>query len=263
MAKKLIIANWKMNLSPKDSASRIKTFASLLKNLPQKRLRNIAEIVVCPSFSALSCVGSVAVKTGGLIGSFAQDFLWSQEGASTGEESAVYLKELGVKYVIAGHSERRMYMGETDVMVGKKVEAILSNGSMAPVICVGEKKDERVGTIRKRIVRSQIISAISFIRRQRQKRPFVIAYEPVWAIGTGIACTPVDCARMYAFIKKTLSDALGAQYVSKWCRILYGGSVSGMNIKDFVVSGVSDGALVGGASLLPREFFELVRKVVL
>ncbi len=262
MSKKLIIANWKMNLSIKDSKRLTRNLISYIRKIPQGVRGNFPEVVLCPSFSALSDVGQAIASSKGAMRLGAQDCFWSTQGAFTGEESPLFLKELGVEYIIIGHSERRMYLGETNEMISKKIQSCIAEKSLVPVLCVGEKKEERAVRDRERVISSQILSAISLIRELKPKRPFVIAYEPVWAIGTGTPCTPADCATIYSFIQDLLISHLGRAYTKKWCRILYGGSVSAKNINGFVSKGVSDGSLVGGASLNARDFYIMIRSIL-
>jgi triosephosphate isomerase len=258
MKRKLIVANWKMNLSPKDSRRFASALAALAKKSSHGWRGDSLDIVLCPSFSSLSAVRSCLAARRGRIQLGAQDCFWEFRGAFTGEESPLLLAELGVTYIIIGHSERRMNLGETDEMVEKKMRACVREKSLIPILCVGEKSEERMSKDRQQVIRRQILSAISSIRDLKPKRQFVIAYEPVWAIGTGTPCTARDCARMASFIRRILVSQLGSAYTRAWCRIIYGGSVSEKNIKSFVRRGVSDGALVGGASLLAREFYNLI-----
>lgn len=262
MSKKLIIANWKMNFSVADSRRAAVALAARIKKLPKGVEKDLPHVVLCPSFSAIRVVQEAILSVRGRVHVGAQDCFWNGKGAFTGEESPVFLKELGVEYIIVGHSERRMYLGETDEMVGRKIQSFVLEKSLIPILCVGEKKEERASLIRKRVINRQIISAISAIRDVKPKRPFVIAYEPVWAIGTGNVCTVADWVAINLFIQAVLKSQLGTAYTKKWCRILYGGSVSGKNSKDFVSRGVGDGALVGGASLNASDFYTIIRCAV-
>ncbi|MBI4273012.1 triose-phosphate isomerase [Candidatus Uhrbacteria bacterium] len=262
MKKNLIVANWKMNLSLKDSKNRAREFATSITQLSERFKKNLPHIVICPSFSALSAVHTSVRATRGLVKVGSQDCFWDPQGAFTGEESPVFLRELGVEYIIVGHSERRMYLGETHDMIEKKIHSFVKEHTLIPILCVGEKKEDRASAKRTQVISRQILSAISSIRKHKPARPLVIAYEPVWAIGTGNPCTARDCARVNSLIKKILSSYLGTAYTAEWCRIIYGGSVSAKNIRDFVVEGISEGALVGGASLQAREFFHLIRSLL-
>ncbi len=257
----LLIANWKMNLNVQDSCSRAKKIVAMIARLSPIERKKLPDIAIAPSFSALHPVSMILKKSSHPIHLASQDCSWMAKGAYTGEESAVFLQESGVTYSILGHSERRIHMSETDSVIARKVEAVLTHTRSVPVICIGERSEDRHGPRRRKAIQDQLRTATSFICKEKPKRSFVIAYEPVWAIGTGVACAPADCGIIYALIVKLLTQKLGEQYVSDWCRILYGGSVSSGNIAGFVSPGISDGGLVGTASLDASEFFRILRRI--
>lgn len=226
--RKLFVANWKMYLSPDDSAELFKIAA---KN---------SEVVICPSFVVLERLGVLAKKSGIRLG--AQDCFWENRGAYTGEISPLDLKELGCEYVIIGHSERRNYFKETDEMVGKKVKAILSVG-LIPILCVGENEAERKAGKAEARVAEQLQKALAGAGLKKRQE-IIIAYEPVWAIGTGKACAPTAAAEVHALIKRQAAKLFGLKNI----RVLYGGSVEANNAGSYLLHSVVDGILVGGAS---------------
>lgn len=229
--KKLIIFNWKMNLAD---------FSRLDNAKPAS-----VEIVVCPPFTHIERIKklmSSKIKLG------AQNCFWENSGAYTGEISPKILKDLGLEYVITGHSERRKYLEETDEMINKKVSAVLKAGLKA-VLCVGEDSQIRRRGLKsvKDYVKSQLRKDLKGILNKSYGLNLIVAYEPVWAIGTGNPCHPKDALEMIKFIKQTLNS-----------KVLYGGSVDGKNIKNYVKYPEIDGALVGGASLRIKE----VKKII-
>ncbi len=247
MTKPLIIANWKMN---PDTAGR----ATLLANKMERfiaRIRNV-DVVLAPPFPFLLPIAAVTKKA--KLG--AQDVFWKDAGAYTGEVSWFQLKSLRAMHVIVGHSERRIFLNEDDKMVREKVHALLAN-SMTPILCVGER--ERIGDDIPQIVGEQIETALKDIKKNFVKK-LVIAYEPIWAISTMPGArpdTPASAFRAMMYIRKVVSDMCG-RAVADEVRIIYGGSVSAKNISGFLQEGHMQGALVGGASLDPAEFAEIV-----
>ena len=233
-SKKLIVANWKMNPASAREAGRI------------ARASDARGVVVCPPFPFLSAVGALLRRAS--LG--AQDAFWEPQGAFTGAVSALELKRLGVRYVIVGHSERRRVFGETDAIVAKKVAAVAHAGSI-PILCVGETKQEHVAGKTKRVVQRQLRVGLSLYHKPYTPNPIVIAYEPVWAIGTGVADKPAESARIAAFIR--------SQIRAPRVRVLYGGSVNAENVRAFLECSEIGGALVGGASLKVEEFKAIVR----
>lgn len=243
---KLIAANWKMN--PQSYAEAEKLANATIAG--SKGKKNV-EVVLCPPFPWLtdfSHKSSKAIRWG------AQDVFWENRGAYTGEVSPVMLKNSGVEYVIIGHSERRMSLGETDEMVNKKVQAALRAG-LKVILCVGEPLSVRKQgtTAVLRYVRRQLAHAVKNVPKGKRGR-IVVAYEPIWAIGTGIPCDLYLAERMVHACAAELALKEGFRYV----RGLYGGSVNARNAKSYLNAEYIDGLLVGGSSLNAREFRKIV-----
>lgn len=250
--KTLVAGNWKMN----KLVAEARKLAIDIKN----RTVNLAddvEIVLCPPFTALLAVSEVIGESP--IGLGAQNCHWETSGAYTGEVSPLMLREVGCRYVIVGHSERRNLFGETDDMVCKKAKALL-NAGLSPIVCVGERLEEREAGITKDVVRAQVLGSLRGFDSQAMLKT-VIAYEPVWAIGTGRTATPEQAQEVHEFIRDLLTDIYGLDVASK-IRILYGGSVKTSNIEDLVSKDDVDGALVGGASLDANEFTMIVKNAL-
>lgn len=241
----VIAGNWKMHKTIDEA----KTF---LKTLISGELPEDVETVICAPFTALAPLVEAAEKG---IGIGAQNLHWAEEGAFTGEVSARMLTDIGVRYVIIGHSERRAYFAETDETVNRKGKTALKHG-LIPIICVGESLEEREQEKTKQVVREQIVRALEGLGSEEVKR-MIFAYEPIWAIGTGRASTAEDAGEVIGFIRRTIAD-LYDQQVANEVRILYGGSVKPNNIDTFLAESEIDGALVGGASLDPESFRQLV-----
>ena len=245
MRRPMIAGNWKMNKSP---AETVKLIDDLKKITPC----NNAEIVVCPMtvslFAAAQGLKGTEIKLG------AQNVHFEDKGAYTGEANCAALKELGVEYVILGHSERREYFGETDETVNKKVLKVLEQG-MKPIICVGEKLEEKQIGITSEVVCLQTKAALHGVSRV-QVEDVVIAYEPIWAIGTGMTATPDDANTTIRAIRAAIREVYGdaAQNV----RILYGGSMNDKNAHDLMAQSDIDGGLIGGASLIPEKFDKVI-----
>lgn len=236
---KLIVANWKMYLSPNDSME--------IFNVAAKK----GGAVICPSFVALNQLSALAKKNGVWLG--AQNCFWENRGAFTGEISPLDLKEIGCEYVIVGHSERRGYFKETDEMVGKKLKAVLAAG-LIPILCVGENESERKkGKAAMRVV-EQLTKALAGIKKLNAGQGIIIAYEPIWAIGTGKACDTETAVEMHQLIKDKIAKLVGIKNV----RVLYGGSVDDKNIASYLKNSEIDGALVGGASTKKDIFASLL-----
>ncbi len=264
--KPLIIANWKMNPIGKKETERL--FGALKKEL--RKIKN-TEVVICPPFVWLnevwklgfqtfgnSASKSVGLKLGG------QNCFWENEGAFTGEISPLMLKNLGCQYVIIGHSERRKYFQEDDELINKKLKAAFKN-RLRPILCVGEEARD-VFTAGGKIINEmslavseQVKNGLTDISSARISE-LVIAYEPVWAIGTGASCSPDDAMKAALLIKKTLTN-LYNRSVAERVRILYGGSVNDQNAVRYIKDAGMDGLLVGGASLNVSEFTKIVRNI--
>ncbi|WP_461831921.1 triose-phosphate isomerase [Aquifex sp.] len=243
--RRLIAANWKMNKTPKETEEYLKSFLRFVEH-PESR-----EILICPPFPSLCAASEMLKGTGVKLG--AQNCHYEKKGAYTGEVSLPMLKELGCEYVIVGHSERRHIFGESDEVIHKKVVACLEEG-VRPILCVGEKKEEREAGMTFKVVETQIKLALNGIEEHVDR--IDIAYEPVWAIGTGIPATPEDAVEVHTFIRNLLKE-LNPRNEGK-TRILYGGSVKPENAKEFMKHEEINGLLVGTASLDPESFAKIV-----
>jgi triosephosphate isomerase len=211
------------------------------------------EAVVCAPFTALPAL--VAATAGTAVAVGAQNMHWEASGAYTGEISGAMLAELGVKYVIIGHSERRQYYAETDETVNKKAHAAFHYG-LTPIVCVGEKLEEREAGQTKGVCRVQTVAALAGLTPE-QVATVVIAYEPIWAIGTGKSSTADDANEVIGYIRSVVAEQHGADAAQR-IRIQYGGSVKPANVREFMSAPQIDGALVGGASLEPASYVALV-----
>ena len=247
MRKPVIAGNWKMYKTP------IETAAFLHGLIPMVSRATHAEIVVCPPFVSLTAAVEKARGTNIEIG--AQNLFWLKEGAYTGEVSAPMLVAAGCRWVIVGHSERRQYFGETDESVLKKITAALEAG-LIPIVCVGERLEEREGGMTENVLARQFGGGLAGLTPEQFAR-VVIAYEPVWAIGTGRTATPAIAAEAHGFLRGQISARFGKETAEN-CRILYGGSVKPDNIGSLMAQADIDGALVGGASLEPESFASIV-----
>lgn len=247
MRTKLIAANWKMYKTP-DQAS---AFVAAL--LPLVHEHKHVEIVLCPPFVCIPVV--VEALQGFPIGVGAQDLFWEKEGAYTGEVSGLMLAAVGCSHVIIGHSERRQYFGETDDTVNRKLKAALAAG-LQPIVCVGEVLEEREAGLTEEVLTRQCNIAFSDISGV-EAAPLIVAYEPVWAIGTGKTATPEMAEEAHRLIRAQAAKAFGDETAAN-LRILYGGSVKADNAKALMSQLEIDGALVGGASLNPESFAKIV-----
>ena len=245
--KKLVAANWKMYKNPDQTREFFQAFLPLVADHTRD------EIVVCPPYTDLHA--AVESTTGSNVAIGAQDMYWKEEGAFTGEISPGMLLAAGCTHVIIGHSERRQYFGETDDTVNLKLKAGLEAG-LTPIVCVGEVLEEREAGLTEDVLRRQCLRAFHAISAKKASR-LVIAYEPVWAIGTGKTATPQLAAAAHLLIRGEAAKAFG-QGVADNLRILYGGSVKPENAKALMAEEEIDGALVGGASLDPKSFAAIV-----
>ncbi len=242
----LVAGNWKMH----KTVAEARDLAAALTRSP---LPAGVEVAVCPPFTALAEVSRVLEGSAVRLG--AQDLFWEPQGAFTGEVSPVMLTDLGCRYVIVGHSERRQHFGETDEAVARKARAAFAHG-LIPITCVGEQLEDRDAGQTERVVTRQVEIATAGLSLEHV-RQFVIAYEPVWAIGTGRAATGQEANRVISVIRETLArKAAGA---AAQTRVLYGGSVTPDNAAEFSRQPEIDGALVGGASLDVQKFVTIVR----
>ena len=248
MRKKLIAANWKMYKTPHQAEHFVSAFLPLVAD----HVRD--EIVISPPFVCLPVV--IAAVHGSRIHVGGQNMYWEKEGAFTGEISAHMLRSLGCSHVIIGHSERRQYFGETDETVNLKLKSALSSG-LQPIVCVGEILAEREAGLTEQVLRQQCSICFRDISGT-DAAPLIVAYEPVWAIGTGKTATPELAAEAHEVIRAEAAKAFGA-VVAERLRILYGGSVKPENAHALMSKKEIDGALVGGASLDPKSFAAIVK----
>jgi len=244
----LVVGNWKMFTTPAEGADLAAEIARRLGNLQG------VEVVVAPPFTSLAAVGP-AIRGKG-IHLAAQDLHWEERGPFTGAVSRGMLEALGCLYVIVGHSERRKHFGETDQQVNRKIQAALCGG-LRPILCVGEEEGERAGGKLREVIRRQVSRALDGYPAGSALQ-LAVAYEPVWAIGTGKAASPEDAAEAHQVIRRQMERILG-EGPSAAVRILYGGSVTGENVAGFAARPEVDGVLVGGASLKPADFAAIVR----
>ena len=248
MRKKVMAANWKMYKTPHQTREFFHHFLPLVSGHDRD------EIVVCPSFLDLPAALEAAEGSHVAIG--AQNVHWKEEGAFTGETSVLQLHALGVKHVIIGHSERRQYFGETDDTVNLRLKTALEAG-FTPICCVGEVLEEREAGLTDDVLRRQCVRAFHAISAKKAAK-LVVAYEPVWAIGTGKTATPDLAAQAHAVIRREATEIFGEEFAAN-LRILYGGSVKPDNVSSLMAQEEIDGALVGGASLDPASFAKIVK----
>jgi len=248
MRKKLIAANWKMYKTPAETRDFFRDF------LPLVHSHDRDEIVVCPTYLALDAAVTAAKGSNVAIG--AQDLYWQKEGAFTGEICASMLVAVGATHVLIGHSERRQYFGETDDSVNLKLKSAIEAG-LVPIVCVGEVLEEREAGLTDDVLRRQCLRAFNKVSAKKAAN-LVVAYEPVWAIGTGKTATPQLAADAHAIIRSEAAESFGQEFAAK-LRILYGGSVKPENAHALMSEEEIDGALVGGASLDPKSFAAIVK----
>jgi triosephosphate isomerase len=248
MRTKLIAANWKMFKTPEQTTQFFRDFLPLVSGHDRD------EIAVCPPFVCLPAAVEAAKGSNIAIGG--QNMYWEKEGAFTGEISTGMLLAVGCTHVIIGHSERRQFFGETDDTVNLKLKAALEAG-LTPIVCVGEVLEEREAGLTEDVLRRQCLRAFHAISGKKAAK-LVVAYEPVWAIGTGKTATPQMAAEAHALIRGEAAKALG-EPLAENMRILYGGSVKPDNAKTLMAEAEIDGALVGGASLDPKSFATIVK----
>ena len=246
MRKPIIAGNWKMNKT-------IKEAVELVKDIKSGDRDDNVEAVLCVPFTNLMEVKREIEGTNIKLG--AQNMHWEDSGAFTGEISPLMLKEIGIDYVIIGHSERRQYFNETDDTVNKKVKTALKY-DINPIVCVGETLEERESEKEKEVVKAQVLKALEDIE-EKDIESIVIAYEPIWAIGTGKTASNKDANYIISFIRETIGNKYSKD-ISEKIRIQYGGSVKPANISELMDESDIDGALVGGASLKSEDFLKLI-----
>jgi len=248
-ARKFIAANWKMNKGLVQSQQ----FAEELRAYQEKHKITHVDIVLCPPFTSLEAVNKKINASGIKLG--AQNMHFESMGAFTGEISAGMLKSCGVEFVIIGHSERRQFFNETNTIVNKKVLKALDEG-LKPILCIGETLQERDDKITEGVIEEQLKICLSHVSEE-QIKDLVIAYEPVWAIGTGKNATPHQAESVHNFIRKKLKKMYSEKTANK-TRIIYGGSINTGNAKDLFAIETINGGLVGGASLEVQSFIEII-----
>ena len=244
-----IAANWKMHKTVHESVVFVKEFRSMVKDIDD------VEIVVAPPFTAVHAVAEAARNSN--VGVSGQNLHWEKQGAFTGEVSAEMVREAGAEYVIIGHSERRRLFGDTDELVNRRLVAALGV-KLTPIVCIGETLDEREANQTLEVLDRQIKVGLDRMTGE-QVAGLVIAYEPVWAIGTGRNATPEQAGEAHAHIRHRTRQWFGGD-AADHCHVIYGGSVKSDNIKDLAALPDVDGALVGGASLDIKGFFDIVVK---
>ncbi len=246
MRRKVIAGNWKMNMLPNEAIEYIQEFESLVKDTKN-------EVILCVPYTDLFYVLNCAQGTNIKIGS--QNMHWEEKGAYTGEVSGEMLKSIGVQYVIIGHSERRQYFAETDETVNRKIKSAFAN-ELNPIVCVGETLEEREAGKTVEIITNQTRLALEGLSENQVKNT-IIAYEPIWAIGTGKTATSEDANHSIREIRQEIEKNYGKD-VAEEVIIQYGGSVKSTNAKELFLMSDIDGGLVGGASLKPEEFAKIV-----
>ena len=249
MQKKVIAGNWKMNKFPNEAMSFIENLAPLVKNSPN-------EVILCVPYTDLFYSLMMAQGTKIKIG--AQNMHFEEKGAYTGEISGSMLKSLGVEYVIIGHSERRQYFAETDEIVNKKVKAALRN-ELKPIVCVGETEKQRENGKAKETIIEQVKLGLQELTPEEMQK-VIIAYEPIWAIGTGKTATTDDANEAVKWIREEIANTYGEE-IAENLIIQYGGSVKSSNAKELFSASDIDGGLVGGASLSVEEFGKIINAV--
>ena len=255
MAKKILAGNWKMNLTLPQAEALTSETIEILKT---ETTGNVP-MVLCPPMPYLTRVYHL-IKESKNVYLGGQNVFYEPSGAFTGETSAPMLQSVGCSYCIVGHSERRHYFGETNEKVLKKAQALLQTG-ICPIVCVGEVQWQRETGITLEIIAEQLQNSLLTELTAEQAQKVIIAYEPVWAIGTGLTATPEQAQEVHAFIRQTLTDKYGTDVASE-ISLLYGGSVKSDNAKGLFSQKDIDGALVGGASLKSREWVEIYKKLI-
>ncbi len=243
----LVAGNWKMNTVQATAVELVKTLA---KSTPGGKV----EVAVCPPFVYLLPAAQAAKGSHVKLG--AQDVYFEAKGAFTGEISCEMLKDCGCEYVILGHSERRHVIGENDTLISAKLKAVIA-ASLKPILCVGEKLEERDANTTEKVIETQLKGGLEGLTADQLKN-LVIAYEPVWAIGTGRNATPEQAQDVHQFIRTWLTGRFGASF-AQGVRIQYGGSVKGDNAESLMAKPDVDGALVGGASLKADDFLKIIQ----
>jgi triosephosphate isomerase len=251
MRKKIVAGNWKMN---QDYTSGMALFSEIL-TMVQDEVLGDQQVIVCPPFIHLSSLAALSKGTSNLaIG--AQNCHQAESGAFTGEVAAAMIASVGAQYVILGHSERRQYFGETDALLAEKTDTVLANG-LQPIFCIGETLKERESGKFLDIIANQLKNGVFHLSAEAFTK-VVLAYEPVWAIGTGLTASPEQAQEVHAFIRKEIAKQYDTA-IAEACTILYGGSCNPKNAAELFAQQDIDGGLIGGASLKSRDFVDIVK----
>jgi len=243
-----VAGNWKMNKTPFESRALAQDLRGRLEGYGK------CDICICPTYLSIACAAEVLKGTNIAVG--AQNMFWEKSGAYTGAISPQMLVDAGVQHVIIGHSERRQYFGDTDEKVNKRIYAALAH-KLKVIMCVGETKEERLNNVTEEVIRAQVAGGLKGLTLEHMA-DFTIAYEPVWAIGTGLTATPTQAQEVHKYIRALVKERFNSA-VAETVRIQYGGSVKPDNAKELLSQPDIDGALVGGASLVAADFEAIVK----
>lgn len=249
MRRKIVAGNWKMNKSFQEAEDLVNEISDLLS----EKGSGDTEVIICPPSVYLELCSDIAAENSFMVG--AQNISQWESGAYTGEISASMLHSMGISHTILGHSERRTFFGETDEVIAKKIDLALSH-DIEPIYCCGEVLAERQADRHFEVVRKQVSEALFHLDATKVQQ-VIIAYEPVWAIGTGVTASPQQAQEMHAFIRSLLTEKYGTK-VSDEISILYGGSCNAQNAAELFANADVDGGLIGGASLKPVDFVTIV-----
>lgn len=251
MRKKIVAGNWKMNL---DYTTGVGLFSEIA-NMVKDEVMGEQQIIVCPPYIHLSAISQLA-KSHKNVSVGAQNCHQADSGAFTGEVSASMLRSIGVEYVIIGHSERRQYFAESDSLLAEKVNSVLKN-QLNPIFCIGETLDERNQNSHFDVIKRQLVEGL-FHLEESEFQKVILAYEPVWAIGTGLTATPEQAQEIHEFIRKEVANKYGND-IAESISILYGGSCNPKNAAELFAKPDIDGGLIGGASLKSRDFVDIIK----
>jgi triosephosphate isomerase (TIM) len=249
---KYVIANWKMRLGLQESMQLAEKMKDKFSGFDK------GKIVICPNF--MSIVEIKKILKGSDIKLGVQNIFWEDKGAYTGEVSPTMVNEAGCEFVIVGHSERRKFLNENYEMIHKKLRAVLNIPGLTPIVCIGENWDERKTDRRDFVLVDQLNQALSGLSIVKDEQ-IIIAYEPIWAIGSGLAIEPMEAEYAHKIVKLTLNDMFGMEISNNNFSIIYGGSIDSKNVTGFVGLENIDGLLVGGASLKSDEFFKVAKSI--
>lgn len=250
---KIVIGNWKMKKDLKGSLELSKDLKEKFEGFKKE------EVVVCPDLISLKSVKRNLSGTNIQLG--AQNVFWEEQGSFTGEVSPPTLRQAGCNYVIIGHSERREYLLENYSMIHQKVKAVLGTKGLTPIVCIGEGMEDKKSDKRDIVLTDQLQQALAGLQIVKEQR-IIVAYEPVWAIGSGTPIKPKEAEYAHKIIRLALNDMFGMAVVNDHFRIIYGGSVTGANVKEFAGLENIDGFLLGGASLDAKEFYKVAKSVL-